>query len=161
MMNDKTKNRVIFILSFIIIAYTGYFIYRGFQNRASTITDSELITEIRRIDNVIESIGQQFRTGIDNIQTGITELKGLNESTGKRTDNITAGINRLEKGTGKAIEHIESVNEGFSRIENIIGEMGRITENQGLDSTGFGADIRKQVEILQTELGIESVGNRN
>lgn len=155
-MNDKAKNRTIFILSFIIIVNTGLYTYRTFKNdrRANTVTNSEIVEEIRRIDNVIEVFSQQFRSGIDEIQTGINGLTGIIKSTGERTNSIAAGIERLEKGTGKAIGYSESIINGFTRIEGIIGEMGRAIEDQGLDGTGIGADIREQVEILRKELGL-------
>jgi hypothetical protein len=162
LMDEKIKIILFYIVLFVCGIAGGFIggcVIGSTGNRTGIGADSGIVDKLRQLDISLEEIDQQFRTGIEGIQTGITELKGLTESTEKRTGNITAGIGRLEKGTGKAVEYSESVVTGLSRIEGIVAEMGRAIEDQGLDGGGIGAGIREQVEILRKELDIKPVGD--
>jgi methyl-accepting chemotaxis protein len=156
-MNDKQKAffkwfiYVVIILVCVFGIYIfGYFTGKSTGGQSGIGSNSDLITEIRQLDSAITDISKQFGTGIDELTAGITELKGVVESTGKRTDTITAGINRIERGTGKAIGYSESVIEGFTRIEKLVSGLDKQISGQG----SIGEDIRKQVDILRKEIGL-------
>jgi chromosome segregation ATPase len=121
---------------------TAFFAYNKQPKNQSIIGQiGSLVQKIRQIDNVLEQYGKDIRTGFDNLQTGITELKGLTESN-------TGRISRIEKGTGKAVGESESIIERLTGISETIGELRKSIEGEG----NIGEEFRREIDSIRKEL---------
>lgn len=142
-MDEKKKYLLLcfIIIGLQIIIFASVFVWTGYQkrnNKPVTEQTGSIIQEIRQIDNLLEQYGKDIRTGFDNIQAGIRELKGSIESNSER-------INRIEKGTGKAIGSSESIIERLTGIESKMGELRESLEGQG----NIGEEFRREIDFLR------------